>query len=416
MIKRAISAGLAIIIVTNMFMFTANANTGSSESFEAYVIRHLEGMASEIDITAYAARDKALAADAPSAFLKIVTDNPQLFHVETKIRTSFKTESRSGNIVEYKYTNIEYNINKNQLALKKRRFDTAAQNALKVVDNSMSDFEKALALHNYLVLNIEYDTTRRKVDIHNAYGALVNGVSVCQGYAMAYKYLLGLLGIESVMLVSEAMEHAWNYVKIGRSWYHVDVTYDDPLLQGKTDQYGRVSHKHFMLSDAAIRKIGHRGWNTGGLPAANSTIYDNLFFRNAESSMVRLGDLWYYIEFDEKNSSQLTNLADINAHNFTTKRTRKIHTINSTWFVAGTNKTSWWQGNYSSLAAYNGLLYFNDSNSLYSLNPTNGETKKLLTVREQDGAIYGFTMKENVISYVVKHSPEAQNTIKRTRA
>ena len=92
---------------------------------------------------------------------------------------------------------------------------------------------------------------------------------------MAYRYLLHKAGICSEEVLSDKMNHCWNYVKIGENWYHVDVTWDDPVYQGRKPNNECISHEHFLLSDEAIRAKKHYGWDTRGLPAATDTRYDN---------------------------------------------------------------------------------------------------------------------------------------------
>lgn len=50
---------------------------------------------------------------------------------------------------------------------------------------------------------------------HTAYGVLVNGEGVCDGYSRAYQDLLGRVGITSVVVESRPMYHAWNMVSLG---------------------------------------------------------------------------------------------------------------------------------------------------------------------------------------------------------
>ncbi len=97
---------------------------------------------------------------------------------------------------------------------------------------SMTDEQKALALHDYLIQHMEYDQTANSnpgFEKRNAYEALVNGIGVCQGYTLAYAALLKEVGIEVDFCESgtDKMNHIWNYVKLNGNWYHVDLTYDD---------------------------------------------------------------------------------------------------------------------------------------------------------------------------------------------
>ena len=91
-------------------------------------------------------------------------------------------------------------------------------------------------VHDYLIENIQYDTTITKDNIYNIYGAMVNHEAVCEGYARSFKYLMDCLGIPCSLVIGKGTNsegktenHAWNYVQIGDYWYAVDTTWDDPV-------------------------------------------------------------------------------------------------------------------------------------------------------------------------------------------
>lgn len=110
-----------------------------------------------------------------------------------------------------------------------------------------TDYLKIKSVHNYLIDNIEYDQTISKPNIYNICGALLNRVTVCEGYAKSFKYILDNIGIESMFVCGigtnsrgETENHAWNYVKLDDNWYAVDITWDDPILIGG----GRLTDKY----------------------------------------------------------------------------------------------------------------------------------------------------------------------------
>ena len=47
--------------------------------------------------------------------------------------------------------------------------------------------------------------------------------------------------------------HAWNLVKVGGKWLHVDVTFDDPIVNGKNTNT-RPRYTYFLKTDAQMRK------------------------------------------------------------------------------------------------------------------------------------------------------------------
>ena len=154
-------------------------------------------------------------------------------------------------------------------------------------NDSLSDVEKALILHDRLAAFNAYDYENymlavQKQDIslipnesYNAYGALGLGISVCQGYALAYDYLLEQVGIKSEYCSSDVLNHAWNIVYIDNKPYHVDVTWDDHPW----DISGKVEHNNFLKSTYGIKETGHNA--TDYITTPVDTTYDNYFWQNS---------------------------------------------------------------------------------------------------------------------------------------
>lgn len=85
----------------------------------------------------------------------------------------------------------------------------------------------------------------------SCYSVLALGRGVCAGYACALNLILHELGIESIYVkgLSDGEPHAWNIVRIGRNWYHVDSTYGDPETR---DRMSIISYDYLLLSDDEI--------------------------------------------------------------------------------------------------------------------------------------------------------------------
>ncbi len=150
---------------------------------------------------------------------------------------------------------IQISYNELNTAEAKSAYEQAVNNALLSINSKMTDLEKALALHDYLVKNTIYDPNPTLAS-HNAYAALVTKKAVCDGYSKAYLELLNRCGIESYIVRSVDMDHVWNQVHIGDYWYNIDVTWDDPT----PDRCNIVSYTYFMLSDNAINAKEHYSW------------------------------------------------------------------------------------------------------------------------------------------------------------
>ena len=144
--------------------------------------------------------------------------------------------------------------------------------ALTWIPDNATRFQIVQALHDYLVRNCVYDRSAVNEVIspsRTAYGALANGKAVCQGYSLAYKLLLRRAGVPAVYVGSDSMQHAWNMVQMeNNGWYHVDVTWDDPIVHTSTYPEGNdggyfrdVSHELFLRCDSTMRdELNHYGW------------------------------------------------------------------------------------------------------------------------------------------------------------
>ncbi len=116
-------------------------------------------------------------------------------------------------------------------------FNDAAADFLADIDRNHSDAVVAMEIHDKLCKEIDYDksaatsTASYFNPAHTAYGALVNKKAVCDGYALAYSYLLKKCGIDSAVVLGYVGDitygHAWDIVKLDGSWYEVDCTWDD---------------------------------------------------------------------------------------------------------------------------------------------------------------------------------------------
>ena len=126
----------------------------------------------------------------------------------------------------------QYSMSKGQRKQAVKEFLVAADLALAGVKPGMTQYETALYLHDCLAGRVAYVITD---NCHNAYGALVEGLAVCDGYSTAYGYLLQRCGIQSFLAVGNYLEpdtgdvigHAWNYVRIEDHYHQTDVTWDD---------------------------------------------------------------------------------------------------------------------------------------------------------------------------------------------
>ncbi|MDE6774988.1 MAG: leucine-rich repeat protein, partial [Ruminococcus sp.] len=118
-------------------------------------------------------------------------------------------------------------------------------------DDSMSDIEKVKILHDWVCNHTQYADNINNPEYHTDASILLNDSTVCEGYSKACNLLFNYAGIESYYVHS--FDHAWNIVKLGDYYFHVDSTWDD----GEN-----ISYNHFLKSDDDIRDNGsHSNWD-----------------------------------------------------------------------------------------------------------------------------------------------------------
>lgn len=123
------------------------------------------------------------------------------------------------------------------------------------------DYTKIKLVHDYLIDSIEYDDTLMRGNIYDIYGALVNKICVCEGYAKSFQYIMQDVGIETAIIIGtgtnskkETESHAWNYVKLNGNWYAIDVTWDDPIITGGGKLTNKSRYEYFLKGSNTMNK------------------------------------------------------------------------------------------------------------------------------------------------------------------
>ena len=179
----------------------------------------------------------------------------------------------------------------------------AAIEALVAKTKGMNDFEKALYVHDYIILNCEYDLDLLNLikaegtldgevysERYTEYSVLVNGTGICGSYALAYRAVMNACGVECLYLSSKAMFHAWNMIKLDGKWYHVDCCWDDPT----PDRYGEAWRIYFLRTDDEIMELNHYSWTPNEYKATSSKY--SAMPRYADTVQKYENGSWYFLE------------------------------------------------------------------------------------------------------------------------
>ncbi len=147
--------------------------------------------------------------------------------------------------------------------------------------DDMADYEKELAVHNWVINNTRYDPGELSSDPNavlspehdNPYGTLVYGYAICTGYTSTFQLFMDLLEIECISVEGKSHggteDHAWNMVKLDDEWYCVDVTWDDPVGNEDTDY---LMHTYFNVTSEYLSMRDHY-WDEEAYPVAYGTTY-----------------------------------------------------------------------------------------------------------------------------------------------
>ena len=222
----------------------------------------LRNSRAEIDLRAACLPREALG----RVFAQVMNGTPELFYVDSRLSYTYDA---AGDVLSV--TPVYRMAGKELEAARRFWHDTLdqvmaslheAQTARQAVPGggipAWSEADTVLFLHEYLAQTYDYDTAGGNFD---ALSLFRDGVGVCQAYALAFMALGRAAGLEVDMVTSREMDHAWNHVRVGDAWYHVDVTRDDPIREPGTASV--VRHTRLLRSDAGMEAEGYTAFSCG---------------------------------------------------------------------------------------------------------------------------------------------------------
>lgn len=149
---------------------------------------------------------------------------------------------------------IEYLYNSEEIEKIDNEINRIMSNTL---NNNMDTITKVKVLHNYIVNNTKYDKVREETnsseyDSSRMTGLLFDGYAVCSGYADVMSVMLDKLNIKNFRISSST--HVWNAVFLNDKWYHLDVTWDDPVTHDGSDL---LDYNYFLIDTDKLFSLDH---------------------------------------------------------------------------------------------------------------------------------------------------------------
>lgn len=246
----------------------AKLNNGDAlvKAYDALVSAARKGEQETVINTMFSVDDIVITTDeVNTVFSAYRYDNPGQFWVDRFQYTYYSNKQVRALVCHY--------LPELNTATAQKTFFSAADKFIKDsgVTSDMSEYEIAKILHDKVAKHVEYIETANS---HNAYGALIEGKAVCEGYAELYQYLLYKMGIQSHIVTGDAGgPHAWNLVRIDGQYYQTDVTWDD---QGDMTYYA-----YFNVTTAKM--LESRVIDNNGYPIPTCTATEaNYFAKNSD--------------------------------------------------------------------------------------------------------------------------------------
>lgn len=188
--------------------------------------------------------------DVFKAYWSFDYDNPQFLEAGSGYEMTM-IDDRISNRVR----SIRISYGRTPAEVRQTEFDERAEAVLEAARAQSSDYERLKYVHDWIVENTVYSKTGAVYE-SEADGPIVYGQALCEGYSKAFMYFAQSLGYPCICSVGTANleNHMWNMVKIGGSWYNVDVTWDDPTNPNGAQT---LRHDYFLINDAQLR-LDHR--------------------------------------------------------------------------------------------------------------------------------------------------------------
>lgn len=110
---------------------------------------------------------------------------------------------------------------------------TSAMKSLNL--ESKNDTQRLKAASDWIMANATYDNSYY---YYIDYDNIINGTSICQGYAEATERILRAIGYKVYFVGSQTIDHAWVIVLLNNKWYMIDNTWGDGRKDSKYFLYG----------------------------------------------------------------------------------------------------------------------------------------------------------------------------------
>ena len=189
-------------------------------------------------------------ADIAVARQAFVADHPEIFWLANNYVTAKGKDSNGNPAALLMFSSADnttsYLVTRSEKTHMEAELNKAVANIVSKV-TATDPFEIEAQLLSLLCEKVTYSADPADPFKYSAYGALVNGRALCEGYSRTMQLLLSQFNIPctTVTGIANGEGHMWNLVQISNQWYNLDATWSDTANNF-------VSFEYFNLTDADI--------------------------------------------------------------------------------------------------------------------------------------------------------------------
>jgi hypothetical protein len=181
------------------------------------------------------------------AYYAVLADHPELFWIgaSAQVQSNAITNLVSG-------YEVETTVAPEERPAMKAALDQAAAECIAQTDETWSDYGRIKSVYEYIINTTEYNASAP--DNQCVQSALLNHSSVCAGYAKAFQYILHRMGYFCTYITGSIKgggDHAWNIVRIDGNYYHVDVTWGDPVFATEQEEGIPIGERKEIIAQSA---------------------------------------------------------------------------------------------------------------------------------------------------------------------
>ncbi len=284
------------------------------------------------------------------------------------------------------------------------------------IDPSWTDLQKILYIHDYLVTHIQYER-QQPYSKFDAYNALVEGECVCQGYSLAFEYLINRIDpdFNCDIVSSKGINHAWNVLTYGGKKYFVDCTWDDPT--GCYQYFCR--YVNFLKSKDAFAESsgpeGRHGQATDWVDSYGNNAYafvtgdefDDYFWEDMTCHIPMEGNKLYYYTA-EWDGSDYENKVTVHSYDLVTGVATDSDEFGVLWDVW--NGAGYYTSVYSSIGLIGDFILITLPDCVFFLDKTDLTKINDSIISHTEGYIYSALFEDGMMYYQLGTSPNVSES------